>query len=485
MLTIFEEGINDISDLKAYIIQFKTIHTETDIDDIRYYGGKLKYSYSSINAISVKLPYDVIDIIKNLPNVKNVTETHAVSIDWKSNSNPNLVNHEYPYVSYQTDQIYPLAEVPWGISEVRAPEVHAQGNKGSQIKVCIIDTGIDYNHADLKNNYKGGYNFIKNNTDPKDDHGHGTHVAGTIAANGTIIGVAPEAYLFSCKVLDSSGSGNTDTIMAAIQWAIDNSMQTINMSVGTKDYTGNVYEEPFDTICKTAYESHNISLICSAGNNNKTERDTCGFPARYNPCIGIGNNKKDSTSNSSSSWGPAVEVSAPGTSIKSCKMGGGYTEMSGTSMAAPHVTGVSALVLKAHPSFTAQNVKGALCAGTIDLGDPGRDYTYGFGKIDAVKAVSITSPPAPPAYMSGKLCSSEKGTCAVYPVKADQCSDICDCKTGPYKWCCDPSDGDCGLERAPAPGCPGHKCFDGLMDCNDYCEGSTTCPNPTISFKLN
>lgn len=123
-------------------------------------------------------------------------------------------------------------------------------------------------------------------------------------------GVAPEAYLYSCKAFDNCGSGALADIIAAIQWAIDNGMQVINMSFGGKDYS-----QSLNDICYAAYNA-GIVLIASAGNNGKG-RDTCGYPARFNACIGVAaTDSKDSIA-SFSSEGPAVEVSAPGVKIKS------------------------------------------------------------------------------------------------------------------------------------------------------------------------
>ena len=113
----------------------------------------------------------------------------------------------------------------WGVAHIFADVAHASGNKGTGIKVAILDTGIDYTHEDLAGNYIGGYDFVFNDNDPYDDNyfGHGTHVAGIIAAeeNGIgVIGVAPEAELFAVKVLDGAGFGTADWIIAGIEWAV-------------------------------------------------------------------------------------------------------------------------------------------------------------------------------------------------------------------------------------------------------------------------
>ncbi|KAF5409976.1 MAG: Tk-subtilisin [Candidatus Methanocomedens sp.] len=111
---------------------------------------------------------------------------------------------------------------PWGIDKVQAPQAHANGITGAGVDVAIIDTGINYNHPDLASNYQSGYDFVNSDNDPIDDTGHGTHVAGTVAAINNdfgVIGVSPEVNLYALKVLDASGSGSYSNIISAIDWA--------------------------------------------------------------------------------------------------------------------------------------------------------------------------------------------------------------------------------------------------------------------------
>jgi subtilisin/minor extracellular protease Epr len=188
--------------------------------------------------------------------------------------------------------------------------------------VAILDTGIDYEHSDLNDNYIGGYDFANNDLEPMDDNGHGTHCAGIVAAEdneGGVVGVAPEADLYAVKVLDSVGNGYM--------------MDVISMSFGS-----NLGSTSLETACDNAYSS-GVLVVAAAGNdgNPSGEGDNVDYPARCDSVIAVA--ATDSNDNRAiwSSTGPDVELAAPGVSIYSTYLGGGYATMSGTSMACPHV----------------------------------------------------------------------------------------------------------------------------------------------------
>ena len=139
-------------------------------------------------------------------------------------------------------------------------------NAGDGVKVAIIDTGIDYTHSDLNDSYKGGYDFVNNDDDPMDDAGHGTHCAGIVAAedNGAgVVGVAPEAYLYGVKVLDSGGSGYWSDVIAGIDWSVQNDMQIISTSLGGGSFAS------LWAACDAAYNA-GIVVVASAGNSGNS-----------------------------------------------------------------------------------------------------------------------------------------------------------------------------------------------------------------------
>ena len=281
----------------------------------------------------------------------------------------------------------PAETLPWGIDKINANDVWP-GSTGAGIKVAIIDTGIDKDHPDLT--VAGGQNFvtIRGTVDPSkwdDDNGHGTHVAGIVAALDNaigVVGVAPGASLYAVKVLDKRGSGYLSAVINGIQWAITNGMQVINMSLGT---TSDI--QSFHDACDLAKE-HGIVVVAAAGNSGDTDPDDdVNYPGRYSSVIAVAATDSGDVRAYWSSDGIEVAVSAPGVNINSTYKGGGYAVLSGTSMASPHVAGTVALILFAQPSSSPDDVKAKLQSTAHDLGPAGWDRYYGTGLIDAAAAV--------------------------------------------------------------------------------------------------
>lgn len=234
-------------------------------------------------------------------------------------------------------------EFPWGISRISAASAWPRA-EGAGIKVGIIDSGINYDHEDLKDNYAGGINYSNegDEDDPMDGHGHGTHVAGIIAAarNGKgVVGVAPKARIYSIKTLDSDGHGSRSAVIAGIEWAVENKMQVINMSLGSPSPT----EAQHKAI--QAATAAGIIVVCSAG--NRGPNGVMSYPGRFPETIAVAASDRKDNVASFSSRGSEVDVIAPGVNVISTMMDGTYNRKSGTSMACPHVSGLAALALSA------------------------------------------------------------------------------------------------------------------------------------------
>ena len=284
----------------------------------------------------------------------------------------------------------PVQDTPWGVGKIEAPFVWTGYLlRGAGVDVGIIDTGIDMDHPDLKANVKGGWNCIAETANFDDDNGHGSHVAGTVAGvDNTIgvIGVAPSANLWGIKVLNRSGRGTTSDIIEGMQWAIDHDLDVINMSLGTSSYV-EAYEIATDAVLDAG-----VIMVCSAGNSGPAE-NTVGYPAAFEGVIAVAATDSADVVASFSSRGEQVDVAAPGVSIFSTTKSGGYTTMSGTSMAAPHVTGTVALMLNsADPNndgtWTPLEAELRLEDTALELGEPDFDTAYGWGRIVAPMAVS-------------------------------------------------------------------------------------------------
>ncbi len=264
-------------------------------------------------------------------------------------------------------------EQPWGVQRVKAAAAWPR-SRGKGVKVAVIDTGVDRAHKDLAGVLVGGFNALDKNKpeDWHDEEGHGTHVAGTIGARRDgqgVVGVAPEVSLYAVRVLDKNGDGTYDDVIAGIEWAVANGMQVANMSLGADEGS-----EPLHRAVQAA-AAKGLVIVAASGNTGSA----VNFPARYPETIAVGASDKNDKLAFFSSRGPEVDFIAPGMDVPSLRLGGGDPEtMSGTSMAAPHVSGLAAIAL----SLGARDVRLALGAASTPL--PGLDgNAQGGGLADA------------------------------------------------------------------------------------------------------
>ena len=271
--------------------------------------------------------------------------------------------------------------IPTGVNQIKAPQGWG-ASQGLAIKVFILDTGIDSDHPDLVTNLKAGQSFVPTESTTEDYHGHGTHCAGTVAAaiNGLgVIGVAPYAYLHPVKVLSSTGSGNWSWLIAGIDWVMEKKgIRIISMSLG------GTAPAAVKTICDGA-EADGILLIAAAGNSGPGD-NTVLDPARYDSVVAVSAIDSSDVIASFSSRGPQVELAAPGVNVLSSIPGGGNGFKSGTSMAAPHVSGAAAMAWGSHRTVNNRQIRRLLQVTAFNLGAPGRDGLYGFGRVDAQTA---------------------------------------------------------------------------------------------------
>lgn len=268
--------------------------------------------------------------------------------------------------------------MPWGVSRVKAPMCW-EATKGKGIYVAVIDTGI-WPHNDLKGNLLGGISFVPGQS-WVDGHGHGTHVAGTIAAriNGFgVVGVAPSAYLYGIKVLSNGGSGNWSWLMSGLYWMrkyYGCTFDVANMSLGASS-------APAAVEAYINYAAQRTLLVTAAGNSG----GAVGYPAKYPKCLAVSAIGGSNTITSWSCRGPEVELCAPGVNIVSTVPGNSYATMSGTSMAAPHVAGAAALCRGTHRYLDMDHIRNILKGTADDLGNPGKDDKYGYGRVDCNQA---------------------------------------------------------------------------------------------------
>lgn len=292
----------------------------------------------------------------------------------------------------------PQAEtIPGGVAQIKAPAAW-DCSRGKVIKVFVLDTGIDGTHPDLAGNYKGGISFVPTESSPMDFNSHGTHCAGTIGAriNGAgVVGVAPAAYLYAVKVLPVSGPGQWSWLIGGIDWCMKKKGRRIlSMSLG-----GAAAPSAVEAICNAAWNK-GLLLVAAAGNAGPPlagKTSSVISPANYKNVIAVSNIDSGNLIWGSSSRGPEVEVCARGVNVLSTMPGGGYGTKTGTSMACPHVSGAAALAWGGHRYTDNKTIRRLLAWTADNLGIPGRDDLYGYGRVDAENAAcSVFEPPAIP-----------------------------------------------------------------------------------------
>lgn len=286
----------------------------------------------------------------------------------------------------------PTQVLPWGVDRIDAELVWPTTTVADLIKVAIIDTGIDLKHPDLAANIKGGVNTINPTKTANDDNGHGTHVAGTVAALNNSIGVVgagPMIDLYAVKVLNKKGFGFISDIVEGLDWAIANGMQVVNMSFGSSSLSASLQA------AVKRVNAAGIVQVAAAGNSGPAD-NTVIYPAKFPEVIAVSATDSSDNLASFSSRGPEVDLAAPGVSIFSTYRGQTYRTLSGTSMASPHVAGTAALLLSV-PAKCDTDLSGAcsptevqsrLEATARDLGAAGKDNLFGAGLVDALKAVT-------------------------------------------------------------------------------------------------
>jgi subtilisin family serine protease len=334
--------------------------------------------------------------------------------------------------------------ITYGVRKIRAPEVWALGYTGDGIVVGLIDTGVNYNHLDLRDhmwedpNYPyHGWNFQDNNNNPMDNNGHGTHCAGTIASDGTAgiqCGVAPDARIMALKVRTVADTIAENQVWRAMEFVVspplspENGGDLISMSLGWM-LSWNPQQAIWRTNCNNVGAA-GIVMIVAAGNEQSISPPNSlrcpgnvpspwrhpqnGAQGAQSDVVSIGATDSLDQIASFSSRGPVTwqnvppfndypyppglmkpDVSAPGVNVVSCayNSNNGYTTMSGTSMATPHTAGTVALMLSKNPELTPREIDSILQVTAVDLGRPGKDSLFGAGRIDAYNAVMATPLP--------------------------------------------------------------------------------------------
>jgi len=409
----FKPGVSD-----KVIAEVNSRHASSVISTSRFAGFK------RLRIPKRKTVADMVEIYKKNPNVEYAEPNFIVHAFWVPNDS---------YYSYQwhfDNALY------GGIAMEEAWELlGSPGTPGAGVIVAVLDTGVSYEDyveavpigrsgkynyityalaPDLANTiFVPGYDFVNDDNHPNDDEGHGTHVTGTIAqSTDNIIGVAGVAFnvsIMPVKVLDGSGSGDNADVADGIYFAADNGAKIINMSLGGGESI------TVENAVSYAY-GKGVTIVCASGNNGSLT--TVSYPAGYDAyCIAVGAARYDEAVAYYSNRGPSLDLTAPGGDInvdqnndgygdgvlQQTHDGSNYTNFSywfyqGTSMAAPHVSGVAALLIAERVAATPDEVREALQSTAEDKGASGWDSEYGYGIVDAYSALTYSpvynTPPA-------------------------------------------------------------------------------------------
>jgi thermitase len=308
------------------------------------------------------------------------------------NNDPRVEYAELDYAVHATlipnDSYFHLQ---WGPVKIQAPAAWDEATGGSDVIIAVIDTGVDLDHPALNDKIVPGWDYVNNDSLAQDDHGHGTHVAGTAAAETNnqqgVAGVSWGARIMPIKVLNSEGNGYYSNVAQGVLYACAHGAKVINLSLG-----GSEFSVVLEDALEQAY-GQGCLIVAAAGNDGASGVD---YPARYPEAIAVAATDRYDQRASFSDYGPEIELAAPGVEIYSTlwtRSSHTYGWKQGTSMSTPHVAGLAAVVWSVCPGMTNSDLRNVIENTAKDLGPAGWDQYYGYGRIDAEKAVEATGPP--------------------------------------------------------------------------------------------
>jgi subtilisin family serine protease len=338
-------------------------------------NGQLESSISDLDILVIKIPNDTVGVSVYIMN-------NCLGVEY---AEPN-------YIAQMADTI--PNDTGWnnqyGLISIRAPQGWDLSIGSASVTIAIVDTGVDLMHPDLTGKIVPGFDFVNNDSIAQDDNGHGSHVAGIAAANSNnstgVAGVSWGARIMPVKVLNASGNGTYVNVAQGIDWATDHGAQIVNLSLGGSN-PASVLEDAVNY----AYQK-GVTLVASSGNTGAT---AVFYPAHYPHVIAVG--AVDNLNNHApySNSGPELNLVAPGTSIYSTLIGA-YGLKTGTSMSAPFVSGLAAILRGLPGGVSPDIIAWQMESSALDLGAPGRDTLYGFGLIQMDRAILLAIPTATP-----------------------------------------------------------------------------------------
>lgn len=366
-------------------------------DFLRIKGGRNIIPFWIFNGMAVTLPVKVVNELELLPGIQSISLNGTLSIPA-----PLAASAATP---------------EWNLNTINAPLLWTKGYTGTGVVIASMDTGVDVLHPDLASRWRGGSNswFDPHNehATPYDSNGHGTQTMGIMVGGdngGTSIGVAPDASWIAVKLFNDNGQALYSHIHLGFQWLLDpdgdpntdDLPDVVNNSWGYDTLVNQCFTE-FEPDVQ-ALKNAGVAVVFSAGNSGPNA-STSISPANYPDSFAVGNINEQLQIELTSSRGPSTcdgtifpEIVAPGVNIKTTDrtLGGtfpdSYISVSGTSFAAPHVSGAMALLLSANPDLAVAELENALISSATDLGNPGPDNDFGNGLLDVAASYNAVAP---------------------------------------------------------------------------------------------
>jgi thermitase len=355
-----------------FVVKFRSTLAAIDrAADVRNLGGYIFDRIPDLDVEAVEFPA--------LKGSHAPGESQRIMAALKKNPNVEYVEPNYIYTASFTPNDPGLGQ-QWAWSRIQAFQAWDVTLGSSSTVIAIVDTGIQRTHPDLDSKIVAGWDYVQNDNAPDDGNGHGSHVAGTSAAetnNATGgAGTCPNCRLMPVRVLDNNGSGSLTNVANGINFAANNGAKVINLSLGG----------PGSTTLQSAVDNawnRGVFLSCAAGNSN-TSSTASAYPGAYPNCFAVASTTSTDARSSFSNYGSWVEAAAPGSSIYSTWLNSGYNTISGTSMATPHVSGLAGLL--ASQGLSASAIKSRICSTSDAISGTGSLWTC--GRINAYRAVT-------------------------------------------------------------------------------------------------
>jgi cell wall-associated protease len=347
-------------------IQVQTLQTKDTIIDNTYI---VKFQGNAS-------PRAMVAALEKLPNVRYAEP------NYKATSFGSDIQYTTQWSLKNTGQFEGTPGVDIGYTKLNSL---LAGLKLNQTLIGVVDTGVNYTLQDLKSRLRVdlGKDFVNSDLDPMDDNDHGTHVSGTIAAVSdnyySVAGINQYASIIPVKVLNQDGRGNMSNVALGIRHAVDKGAKVINLSLGTNDFVQTVEDQLIYA------KQKGVTVIAAAGNDGNS---SLSYPGSSENVVGVGATDNTEALADFSNYGDGIDIVAPGVKIASLTKNGEVKYASGTSMATPHVVAVAGLIYAMKPDVTPEQVISLLTQNTVDLGTPGYDTTFGWGRLDAAKVVT-------------------------------------------------------------------------------------------------